>query len=74
MREYVALGPTNILYGPGSIALGELARLGVARISLASFKFRLLIKRLQVATDALRRFDDEGFGPEWKSDLLELRL
>jgi 2-methylisocitrate lyase-like PEP mutase family enzyme len=74
IREYVALGPTNILYGPGSIALRELARLGVARISLASFLFRLLIKRLQVATDALRRFDDEGFGPEWKGDLLELKL
>jgi 2-methylisocitrate lyase-like PEP mutase family enzyme len=74
MREYVALGPTNIMYGPGSITLGELARLGMARISLASFLFRLLIKRLQVATDALRRLDDKGFGPEWKSDLLELRL
>jgi 2-methylisocitrate lyase-like PEP mutase family enzyme len=74
IREYVALGPTNILYGPGSIALRELATLGVARISVASFLFRLLIKRLQAATDALRRFDDKGFGPEWKSDLLELRL
>ena len=74
MREYVAIGPTNILYSPGSIALRELAGLGVARISLASFLFRLLIKRLQVATDALRRFDDKGFGPEWKSDLLELKL
>jgi 2-methylisocitrate lyase-like PEP mutase family enzyme len=74
IREYVALGPTNILYGPGSIALRELARLGVVRISVASFLFRLLKKRLQAATDALRRFDDKGFGPEWKSDLLELRL
>ena len=74
IREYVAIGPTNILYGPGSIALRELAGLGVARISVASFLFRLLIKRLQVATDALRRFDDKGFGPEWKTDLLELKL
>lgn len=74
IREYVALGPTNILYGPGSIALGELARLGVARISLASFLFRLLLKRLEAATDALRRFDDKGFGPDWQSDLIEMRL
>lgn len=74
IREYVGLGPTNILYAPGSIALAGLARLGVARISVASFLFRLLIRRLQLATDALRRFDDEGFGPEWKSDLLELKL
>jgi len=74
IRQYVAIGPTNILYAPGSIELRELARLGVARISVASFFFRLLIKRLQIATDALRRFDDKGFGPEWQSSLLELRL
>jgi len=74
IRQYVALGPTNILYSPGSIALRELAGIGVARISVASFLFRLLIKRLQAATDALRRFDDKGFGPEWQSDLLQLKL
>src|SRR5262245_59578165 len=74
IRKYVALGPTNVLYSPGIIALRELAGLGVARISVASFFFRLLIKRLQVATDALRRFDDKGFGPEWQSDLLQLKL
>jgi 2-methylisocitrate lyase-like PEP mutase family enzyme len=74
IRQYVALGPTNILYMPGSIALRELAGLGVARISVASFLYRLLLRRLQVATDALRRLDDKGFGPEWKGDLLELKL
>jgi 2-methylisocitrate lyase-like PEP mutase family enzyme len=74
MRQYVAVGPTNILYGPGSIALRELATLGVARISVASFVFRLMIRRLQVATEALRRLDDKGFGPEWQSDLLQLKL
>src|SRR5262245_25506887 len=72
IRQYVALGPTNVLYAPGSIALAELARLGVARISLASFVFRLMIKRLQIATEALRRLDDKGFGPEWQGNLLEL--
>lgn len=74
IRKYVALGPTNILYGPGSIALRELAGLGVTRISVGSFLFRLLQRRLQVATDALRRLDDKGFGPDWQSDLLELKL
>lgn len=74
MRKYVALGPTNILYSPGSPPLGELARMGVARISVASFFFRLLQRRLEVATDALLRFDDGGFGPEWQSDLLQMKL
>jgi len=69
IREYVALGPTNILYGPERIALGELARLGVARISVGPFLFRLLLKRLEVATAALCRFDDKGFGPDWQSGL-----
>jgi 2-methylisocitrate lyase-like PEP mutase family enzyme len=69
IREYVALGPTNILYGPEGIALAELARLGVARISVGPLLFRLLLKRLEVATDALRRLDDTGFGPDWQSGL-----
>ena len=74
IREYVALGPTNILYGPGGAKLAELAKLGVARISVGSFLFRLLQKRLEVAVDALRRFDDKGLGPEWQPNLLELKL
>ena len=69
IREYVALGPTNILYGPERIALGELARLGVARISLGPLLFRLLLRRLKIATDALRRLDDKGLGPDWQGDL-----
>jgi len=61
IREYVALGPTNMLYGPETgIAPDELARLGVARISVGPFLFRLLLKRLQVAIDALRRSDVKG--------------
>jgi 2-methylisocitrate lyase-like PEP mutase family enzyme len=74
IREYVAVGPTNILYGPDSMTLAELAKLGVARISVASFLFRLLRKQLEVAVDALCRFDDKGFGPEWRNSLLELKL
>ena len=74
IREYVALGPTNVLYGPGTLALRELAGLGVARISVASFLLRLLLKRLEVATGALLRYDDQGFGPEWQADLLQMKL
>ncbi len=60
IREYVALGPTNIVYGPERIAPAELARLGVARISVGPFLFYLLQRRLEVALDALRRGDDKG--------------
>ncbi len=74
IREYVALGPTNVLYSPGTLALRELAGLGVARISVASFLFRLLMKRLEVAAGALLRYDDEGFGPEWQSSLLAMKF
>jgi 2-methylisocitrate lyase-like PEP mutase family enzyme len=74
IRKYADVGPTNVLYSPGSAKLEELARLGVARISVASFFFRLLMKRLQSATAALRRFDDKGLGPDWEAGLLELRL
>jgi 2-methylisocitrate lyase-like PEP mutase family enzyme len=74
IREYVALGPTNILYAPESIPLAELAKLGVARISVASFLFRLLHRRLQIAVDSLRRCDDSGFGPEWQGSLVQLKL
>jgi 2-methylisocitrate lyase-like PEP mutase family enzyme len=74
IREYVGAGPTNILYGPGSATLAELATLGVARISVGSFLFRLLHKRLEVAVDALKRRDDGGLGPDWQQNLLQLRL
>ncbi len=60
IRQYVALGPTNILYGPDMIAPPELATLGVARISVGPFLFRMLQKRLEAAVLALRRNDDPG--------------
>ncbi|QJR11251.1 hypothetical protein DSM104443_02324 [Usitatibacter rugosus] len=69
IRQYVALGPTNIVYAPGSIALAELGRMGVARISVGPMLFRLLLKRLAAATDALRRLDDAGMGPDWNAEL-----
>jgi len=74
IREYVALGPTNVLYFPRGLTLRELAALGVARISVASFLFRLLLKRLEVAAGALLRYDDDGLGPEWQGDLLAMKL
>lgn len=60
VREYVALGPTNILYRQGSLPLGELAKAGVARISVGPSLFQLMLKRLRVAVDALHQFDDDG--------------
>jgi 2-methylisocitrate lyase-like PEP mutase family enzyme len=74
IREYVALGSTNVLYAPGALALRELAGLGVARISVASFLLRLLLKRLEAAAGALLRYDDLGVGPEWHSGLLQMKL
>jgi 2-methylisocitrate lyase-like PEP mutase family enzyme len=74
IREYVALGPTNVLYCPGALALRDLAGLRVARISVASFLLRLLLKRLEVAAGALLRYDDKGFGSEWQNDLLQMKL
>lgn len=60
IREYVALGPTNVLYTAKSLALAELAGLGVARISVGPSFFRLLLQRLERAVDAFRRMDDNA--------------
>jgi 2-methylisocitrate lyase-like PEP mutase family enzyme len=60
IREYVALGPTNILYGPESIAPSEFAKLRVARISVGPFLFWHMLKRLEVAVAALLRSDDKA--------------
>jgi 2-methylisocitrate lyase-like PEP mutase family enzyme len=69
IRQYVALGPTNIVYGPEKVSLGILADIGVARISVGPMLFRLLLRRLKVATEALRRLDDKGFGEDWQGGL-----
>jgi len=74
IREYVALGPANALYSPGALTLRELAGLGVARISVASFLLRLLMKKLEAAAGALLHYDDEGLGPEWQGNLLAVKL
>jgi len=48
--------------------------MGVARISVASFLLRLLLRRLEAAAGALLRCDDQGLGPEWQSNLLAMKL
>ena len=58
--KYVALGPTNMLCAPGGTPLNELARAGVARISVGPFLFQLLQKRLEVAVQAFRRGEDKN--------------
>jgi 2-methylisocitrate lyase-like PEP mutase family enzyme len=60
LREYVALGPTNVLYTVKSLALAELAGLGVSRISVGPSFFRLLLQRLERAVEAFRRLDDHA--------------
>jgi 2-methylisocitrate lyase-like PEP mutase family enzyme len=74
IARYAALGPTNVLYAPGALPLRELAALGVARISVASFLLRLLLKRLEAAAGALLRYDDQGLGADWHRDLLAMKL
>ncbi len=74
IRQYVALGPTNVLYAPGTATLRELAGLRVARISVASFMLRLLLRRLESAAGALLRYDDAGLGSEWQDNLMGVKL
>jgi 2-methylisocitrate lyase-like PEP mutase family enzyme len=74
IRQYVAMGPTNVLYCPGSPTLRELASLGVARISVASFLLRLLLRKLEAAAGALLRYDDQAFGPDWHGNLLQIKM
>ncbi len=60
LREYVAIGPVNALYRPGSPSLRALAEVGVSRISMGSGLFRLAMARARAAAMALARGDDPG--------------
>jgi len=60
MREYAALGPTNVLWRPGGLPLRRLAEAGMARISVGPVFFRLMLKRLATAVAAFQKFDDDG--------------
>ncbi len=63
IRDYVALGLTNVLWRPGGPRLAELAAAGVSRISVGPLFYQLMMKQLGIATDALRRLEDERI---WK--------
>lgn len=60
VKDYVALGPTNLLCWPGGLKLREMAELGAARISLGPSLLRLMMGQLQSAAEALARLDDES--------------
>lgn len=62
LTSYAELGPTNALWRPGGPRLPELAEAKVA-ISVGPFLHQLMLKHLRIATNALRRFDEEGI---WK--------
>jgi 2-methylisocitrate lyase-like PEP mutase family enzyme len=63
IRDYVGVGPTNVLWRPGGPRIPELAAAGVSRVSLGPLLFQLMLKRLLVSASALRRLDDDAV---WK--------
>lgn len=60
IREYVAIGPTNVLCRPGGPGMRALAQAGVARISVGPVFFKLMLKRLRASAEALLRLDDDA--------------
>jgi 2-methylisocitrate lyase-like PEP mutase family enzyme len=60
IRDYVAVGRTNVLWRHGGPALRELAGAGVSRISLGPLLFQIMLKRLGAAIHSFRRLEDEG--------------
>lgn len=61
IRQYVALGPTNVLWYPGSAALGDLVKAGVSRISVGPVLYQRMMKCLRGEADALMRLDESVF-------------
>jgi 2-methylisocitrate lyase-like PEP mutase family enzyme len=53
-------GPVNILLRPGAPAIDELARLGVARVSMGSFLHRAALQRVRELLDVLRAGRTDG--------------
>lgn len=62
IRDYVALGSTNILWHPGAPPLRTLAETGVSRISTGPVLFHLMLKRFQSAASALMQLDEQSIG------------
>jgi 2-methylisocitrate lyase-like PEP mutase family enzyme len=60
IRDYVALGPVNLLGRPGELSLRDMAALGAARISLGPLLHRAMIEHLKKAAEAFARLDDEA--------------
>jgi 2-methylisocitrate lyase-like PEP mutase family enzyme len=63
IRAYAAIGTTNVLWRPGGPTLAELAKTNVSRVSVGAFLHHLMLRQLAVATDSLRRFEEDGI---WK--------
>jgi 2-methylisocitrate lyase-like PEP mutase family enzyme len=60
VRDYVALGPVNLLGRPGELSLRDMAALGVARVSLGPLLHRATLEQLKKAAEAFARLDDEA--------------
>ncbi len=58
IRDYVAIAPVNLLGMPGGLLFGDMADLGVARISLGPLLHRAMIERVRQAAEAFGRFDE----------------
>jgi 2-methylisocitrate lyase-like PEP mutase family enzyme len=65
IREYVAIGHTNILCRPNGLTPTELVAAGVSRISVGPMLFQLMLKNMRSAAEALCRLDDDAL---WRSN------
>lgn len=61
LREYVALGPTNVLWHPRTPEPAEFVSVGVSRISVGPVLFQLMLRKLKSTTDALLCLDGKAF-------------
>jgi 2-methylisocitrate lyase-like PEP mutase family enzyme len=58
VREHVAMGPVNLLGGVGELTIGDMAGLGVARISLGPRLHRATLDHVRKAAEAFARRED----------------
>jgi 2-methylisocitrate lyase-like PEP mutase family enzyme len=59
LSEYVAVGPTNVLWRPGGPRLTDLASVGVSRISVGPLMYQQMLRQLSASVHAMRDLDDE---------------
>jgi 2-methylisocitrate lyase-like PEP mutase family enzyme len=62
IRDYVAMGPVNLLALPGGLSLRDMAGLGAARISVGPLLHRAMLERARKAAESFARFDDAWAG------------